>query len=197
MLVKNKLLKFFSVITLVCFTCTSVAWSLPEPLGEKIEVPALRSVTQDLIQIPPDLGIVKDTFQSQSSNPLSRENPFVIHIQDAHANPEAQVNIKRILEYINHSLATRGLKKNLLVAVENASGFLNPEVLNLLPNRPEMKQAVIEDLQAKGELTGSELFLLDSKASRATSVVGVENLLFVILPGSCCCFGCSSIIDFG
>ena len=85
---------------------------------------------------------------------------MVILIQDAHANPEAQANIKAILECL--SIRYPGMA----VAVEGAAGTIHPEYFDLFREFPEANQAVVNDLKQKGELSGMELYLWEQYQTR-------------------------------
>jgi hypothetical protein len=107
---------------------------------------------------------------------------FVIHIQDAHANPEAQTSIKNILEFLNQSIA------RLQIGVEGTAGPLHPEYFDVFPGYPDAGEAIINDLLEKGELSGAEYFawlqyqkLQDEKTeerdrTRIAPVTGLEDL---------------------
>jgi len=124
--------------------------------------PALKAAW-DRLQIPEALGRVESVYAAPGAPP---EAPFVIHIQDAHAHPEAQYHIDGILE----DLRARGLIAN--VFVEGAEGLLQPNIL-MVSDRDEVNLAVADYLINKGELTGAERFALKTKGR--FPVIGVED----------------------
>ncbi|GEM_PF-7105862 len=109
-------------------------------------------------EIPSELGTVEEFHAPTAAS------PFVIHLQDAHANPPVQEKIQEILEYLTplpSSPRERGEDKGggpLLVAIEGSSGPLHPEYLNLFPEKSEINEAVVRDLASRGELSGVEEF---------------------------------------
>lgn len=105
----------------------------------------------------PDYLQVRENKSQDKRLSKTGEDRFVIHIQDAHANPEAQQNIARILSYLTQKYP------DLAIGVEGAAGPLHPEYLNFFSEYPEANQAVVEDLRQKGELNGAELFLLEKR----------------------------------
>ena len=119
--------------------------------------------------LPQDLGRVSD-FSFNASAPL------VIHIQDAHSHPEAQQKIHDLLEALRSETSRR--QKTLVVAMEGAMGSIHPEYLDLLPGRPEINRKIIEDLFAKGELSGVELFAWEKRGEegpRKVRFLGAEE----------------------
>lgn len=100
------------------------------------------------IQIPSAWGKIDTLF-----NPGNiQTQPFIL-IQDAHAIPEAQKNIALILKHLAHT------KKMERITAEAASGKINPRIFDFISDSAA-RQAVIEDLAQKGELTGAELYML-------------------------------------
>lgn len=101
------------------------------------------------LEIPSGLGAIKDYFPARS-----KEFPFILHVQDAHAVPAAQAKIRDILKW----LQTQGQRAPMLIALEGAKGDLHPEYLNFFKEYPAMNEAIVQNLAAQGELTGAELF---------------------------------------
>lgn len=83
--------------------------------------------------------------------------PLVLYIQDAHANPEAQESIRQTL----HELYEKVGGAQFAVALEGTTGSLHPEYLHFFSDYPYADKAIVDDLTAKGELTGAELFARD------------------------------------
>ena len=115
-------LRTVAAIVLVTFTVTSVAWadgqgSIVNSLrGErKFPSPDISSLQSRSglqtsgIDIPSEFGEIKSAYQGL-------QDLLIVHIQDAHVNEEAQMNISRIIEYLSKQSKTR------LVGVEGASG---------------------------------------------------------------------------
>src|SRR5205807_123898 len=93
--------------------------------------------------------------------------PFIIHIQDAHAQPEAQRNIQAILAYLARN------KKIQKIALEGAFGKLEPKQFQFFRD-PAASQIMADHLAQMGELTGAELFALDHKAPEV-ELYGIEE----------------------
>jgi UDPglucose 6-dehydrogenase len=106
----------------------------------------------------------------------SSEIPFVIHIQDAHANPEAQSRIKDLLKWIVEE-SSKFKSASLLIGLEGAEGDLHPEYFNFFKNLAEINHAMVEDLFKKGEVTGGELFAWEMReeSGRKIQFKGVED----------------------
>lgn len=164
------------------FTWTTVLGSTPayaqaihaNPLASIGEVSGLGDYLPAL-DIPADLGQVREYYQP--SQYAGSGKPFVIHLQDAHANPDAQQSIKKILSWLKDHQEAEG--KSLTVALEGADDTIHPEYLDMFPEYPEVNQAIVDDLASKGELTGAELFAWEQYRSGADQgtvrYVGVED----------------------
>lgn len=128
--------------------------------------------------LPSEMGILKESYLPSEKN---ASNPFVIHIQDAHANPEAQSRIRDVLFWLKDHAPS----KNIVLAVEGSAGPIHPEYFNFFEQYPEANQAVVSDLHRKGEISGVELFAweqykksLDTRhlSPEKIKIVGVEDV---------------------
>lgn len=72
----------------------------------------------------------------------------VILIQDAHAIPDAQTNIQKLIDHFQKHYGVS------LVAVEGAASQLDPQIFRSFPDK-KILQAVFNEYQKKGELTGT------------------------------------------
>ncbi|MFH0985092.1 MAG: response regulator [Candidatus Omnitrophota bacterium] len=141
----------------IIFTVTTLTGSLPqafassERLNFEGKVKESDGLRKDLYAIPAELGSLVSSWEPPAGT-ASQE--FVVHIQDAHANPEAQKNIAGILKFLAQKYP------NLAIGVEGVAGPLHPEYLQFFKKFPEANQAVVDDLLKKGELGGAELYLL-------------------------------------
>jgi len=116
-------------------------------------------------KLPGELGAIDDYYLP---NRAEGSAPFIFHIQDAHADPEAQARIREIIQTL----------KPDLVSIEGSSGPLHPEYLNLIPAFPRINRAVVESLASKGELTGAELAAWEESQSgkgQTTFFAGAET----------------------
>jgi len=121
------------------------------------------SLLRDL-QIPHTFGSIQERFLPENSRPGT---PEIIHIQDAHSNPEAQRNIQRILD----DLARRNVIGR--IALEGAFGKIDPEIFDFF-SYPEINRERVEHPLAAGELTGAELFAFNRR-SHSIRVHGVDD----------------------
>lgn len=117
--------------------------NLPAPPLSKI-------IPTDLsqIRIPEKIGRVQEFFKGA-------KDQTVVLIQDAHAVPEAQRSIQKLIEYFQNEY---GIDR---VALEGASLQLDAQFLKSFPNK-KVFQKLIEDFFEKGELTGGNAAALFS-----------------------------------
>ncbi len=139
---------FISIFLTIVFSATTItgndmAWAQSASATNVVEIKSMISQGS----IPSDLGILRDYAYSQSNH----QNPFVVHIQDAHSNVDAQKNIHQLLSWIHQ-------KNNIVIGLEGAVDEIRPEYLEFFPEYPEANEAVVQDLLQKGELNGTELF---------------------------------------
>lgn len=161
-----KRIKYITFLTLVSFIGStlqpayalnsyysfSVFDSLIQPNGFETVVKSLPSELGDLVDA--DFGVkIKDQEKGTSK-------PFVIHIQDAHSNPEAQAGIRAILHYLSRDF-NKIRNYRMTVAIEGAVGRIHPEYLDLVPEISEINEKLIRGLIGKGELNGTDLFAWD------------------------------------
>jgi len=112
------------------------------------------------LSIPKEFGVIKEQIIA------SPEAPLLIHIQDAHANLDAQENIQNILYWLQER---HGINQLFL---EGGVGKLNPELMRLFDN-PKWNQELAADLMKQGEMSGAEAFLISPKATMKS--YGIEN----------------------
>ena len=73
---------------------------------------------------------------------------FVVLIQDAHAIPDAQRSLEKLIEYFQKKYGVK------TVALEGAEGRLDSTLFRLFPDA-EKRQSVFADYLASGELSGA------------------------------------------
>ncbi len=153
--------RFMSLTTAAVFLVNQIAFAAP---GIGIEIAPAGEMPGFLqIDIPADLASLDDVFEA----PPSTDPRLVLHIQNAHANYDAQQKIKKLLEYLNKNYAIN------TIFVEGAAEQLDPDYLKLFPD--DERNAKLADLLARqGELTGAELYVLESDR-RAVTAEGIED----------------------
>lgn len=123
--------RYLAVPMLLIFTLTLVM-----PAGYSTPV----APTLGTLEIPANLGKIESQFEANSKFKI-------ILIQDAHANPDAQRSIRKLIDYFRQ-------KQNVqLVGVEGATTKLDPSLLKTFPNSEEVRK-LIESLESKGEISG-------------------------------------------
>ena len=173
---KSCLLKGISLFVAVAFTATTITVSPSTALASTGtfdflgQSKAKNELQQYLFALPAEIGTITKINQVSGPRPKVFENDkpvvdrgpgfedrFVVLIQDAHANPEAEQNIAGILKYLEKKFP------DMSVGLEGAKGQLHPEYFEFFKDFPEADQAVIDDLRQKGELNGVELYLWDKQ----------------------------------
>ena len=153
--------KITCITTIVCF---ALVQSVGLSTAVEIDLRPNREVPTSLqIHIPEELATVDEVFEA----PPSLDPRLIIHIQDAHGNYDAQVQIKRILEYLNKNYGFD------LLFVEGAAGQMDPDKLNLFED-PVKNVEMTHYLAKKGQATGSDLYLMEYP--NAMAGVGIEEV---------------------
>jgi len=119
---------------------------------------------QHNLSIPVSLGSVQDSYHQGQE--YTSESPLILHIQDAHANVSAQKNISKLIRYAKEQHNVN------LIFVEGAYSNLDAQYLEWSDN-PQLNKKVGNRLLAMGELTGTDLYLLDH--GNDVEVMGIEN----------------------
>ena len=135
----------------------------------------MTQLRQGLNAIPSEWGTVNSFWQPAENK---SGNIFIVHIQDAHSNPEAAQNIASILGYLSKK------HPSMVIGLEGAAGALHSEYMDFFKDYPDANLAVINDLKQKGELNGAELFLLGkNRTPERETQVGNINLEYGPLSG--------------
>ncbi len=156
----KKSLKVVATVTLVCFLTTQTVWGAPGAgieMAGKMELPAYLS-----IDIPAEFGTVDSLYEA----PAGANPQFILHIQNAHANYQAQMKIKQLLGYMNKKYGFS------TIFVEGASEKLDPDYLRLFPDQ-ERNLKLCDELAKQGELTGVELYMME--ADKNIAALGIEE----------------------
>ncbi|MFH0985283.1 MAG: hypothetical protein V1882_07075 [Candidatus Omnitrophota bacterium] len=148
-------LKVVAAVTLLCFVTTQCISAAP---GVGIEIANPREVPSYLsLDVPAELGTVDSLYEA----PASANPQFVLHIQNAHANYEAQMKIKQLLAHMDKRY---GFKT---IFVEGASEKLDADYMRLFPDEARNLK-LCDGLAKQGELTGAELYLIEQTGARGT-----------------------------
>lgn len=153
------------------FLWEAAAWAAPASLPEVLS--AVRNAQRDGIempvqfQIPPSLGSIQETFSGLESRIPS---PVLVHIEDAHGEPEAQKNSQAILEHLKTEY---GIQTFFL---EGAWSKLEPSLLSF-SDETEENQRILSEFTEKGIVGGPENFLWEnSQRSEKAQGYGIEDL---------------------
>src|SRR3989338_690293 len=127
------------------------------------------SVRPDLnpynIAVSGETGKIEEVFQG------SPDSPLIVHIQDAHANYEAQVNVKKI---IGELVEKHGFS---LIQVEGAVSKLDPDALK--PSYLEEANLKLADfLMREGRITGADAYAVE--AGKSVELYGIEDQLLYL-----------------
>ena len=163
-------LKLVAVVLTITFTATNVAAS-DAMLFQQIDSnqntykSTLRSDSNrfwDSVDLSRNIGEIKKTFHGT-------KDQIVIHIQDAHANYEAQRNIAKIVNYFvtRHNVH--------LVNVEGTSGEINTGLLSSFPDA-SVRRMVSDYFLREAKLTGAEYLALTKPKNFTLYGIEEKNL---------------------
>lgn len=130
-------------------------------LASQSSIPGVSLISTKFF-VPAHLGILQKTHLENNQQPL------IVHIQDAHAHPEAQKNIALLLEHLNQA------GKVVAVGYEGVFDQLQPEILNEI-SQDDFGRQVFQRLIDQGELTGGELFAWQHQ-NQDISYFGADDL---------------------
>lgn len=159
--VKSRKLKFVSFFVVLTFSITSLphqSYSTPPNFDSSLLNQVLPG---DLgkITIPAEIGKIEDVFKGESSK-------TVILVQDAHAIPDAQRNIQKLIEYFQKQY---GLD---WVAIEGAASALDPQLFRSFPDKVVLEKT-FQEYFASGELAGASAAAIFNK--HPVMVHGLED----------------------
>jgi|GEM_PF-1478960 len=152
----NRAKKVVSWIVAFCFVTSQLGVAAPSLPVSASGVELKRH--EPVLAIPSEIGTIIDRS--------SEGRQLIVHIQDAHANYEAQQNIKKILETLHRDY---GFK---LIALEGAVSPLKKSLYRLFPFQ-NVNRAIADTLARRGEISGAELFYFE--APKETVVEGADS----------------------
>lgn len=132
------------------------------PVESSKEVPTVNPYD---IAIPETYGKIEEVFQGAPAAPL------IVHIQDAHANYEAQKNIKQILDHLRRNYYLK------LIQLEGAASKLDPSIF-AVSYLKEANLKLADFLMRQGRLSGAEAFAVESE--NPVELYGVEDATLYI-----------------
>jgi len=110
--------------------------------------------------VPAHLGHV------EKSSFLSKKQPFIVHLQDAHANEAAQRNNASLIRHHQQESEID------LVLVEGTVGKLDAQYLQFSKNK-QVNDKIVKTLAGRGELTSSDLYLYEH--GNDIEFIGIEE----------------------
>lgn len=146
----------------VLFTWNTVVYA--DGSGNLLQLLTSRSEAAPLpekspLSIPQEIGRIQKSFWVPAS-------PLVIHIQDVHANEEAQRRVGEIIEFLAKE---RGVR---LVNIEGSSGELAHHLLSAYPHE-KARTLVADHFLGEGMITGPEHLALSKRPDLILN--GVED----------------------
>ena len=118
--------------------------------AKKILSSHLEDISQ--IHIPQELGRITEVYHAPITNELRTTNDerrLIVHIQDLHTNPEAELNLAKILE-----LLLKDYNMDLVLS-EGAVGKVDTSSVSSFPDQA-IREKVSRIFINSGELTGEE-----------------------------------------
>ncbi len=122
--------------------------------------PIASAISPYNISVPEEFGQVEDVFQGDPSSPL------IVHVQNVHANYEAQVNIKNILKHLVDQYQFS------LIQLEGAVSKLDPTILQ--PSYlKDANLKLVDFLMREGRITGADAYAVETE--KPVELNGIED----------------------
>ena len=137
-------LKLAAWVTVLVFSVTNTGWSAPGGIVSAGPRNLSSPVIPQTIEIPAELGTVETQYKA------SKDAPFVIVLQDAHAIVDAQLQAQKLLSYFQKQYGID------LVALEGGKGPMDATLFRAFPDALVRKK-IMGDYLEKGEITGAEM----------------------------------------
>ena len=146
----------------VSFLAFEVALAPPiVPAEEAGLAPPIVAAKKAQITIPPELGFIVDTRQAEDGS-----SPIIVHLQEAHANPDAQ---RQLVEILRLLIERHGLR---LILVEGGHGDVGLKRLRA-HGTPEVRRRVLDKYLHAGIMSAEEY--LDVTTEEPLILWGVEQ----------------------
>jgi len=111
------------------------------------------------VSVPKEIGSIKEKFEGE-------DDKVVFIIQDAHAIPDAQRSIQKLIEYSQKKYGVG------LVALEGAASDLNAQIFKSFPDK-ELLKKIFEGYFDRGELAGGTAAAIFSESP--STYHGIED----------------------
>lgn len=158
--------RFISVLIAITFFINTIGNA--DPIGSIGTCPALNPFSNEIIKnlfIPECYGTITERWNNGNNK------KFIINIQDAHCNYEAQHNISRILEVLVRNYRDYGLD---LVGVEGAKGDLDLGKYGKYKDE-KAKGKALDLYVKKGYVTGPEYLNITKYNKLPFGIYGIED----------------------
>jgi hypothetical protein len=130
--------KIIAVFTALCLECTSISIPFAHAEAAPKILPAVKSLNPENLKLPVKFGEVVESHAGKGN---------VIIVQDAHAIPDAQRNIANVIKFVQQEYGVG------TVALEGASGDLDPQIFRSFPDKKLLRQ-VMKGYMDAGEIAG-------------------------------------------
>ncbi|MBI4706921.1 MAG: M20/M25/M40 family metallo-hydrolase [Candidatus Omnitrophica bacterium] len=162
----NKLRAFIRticVVLIITFLSYDLSWAgATEVFSPKNWCAAAKPKDFTSIEIPQELGVIKESY-------ISKSNPhkLIIHIQDAHANVEAQENEAKLISYLKDKYSAN------LVSVEGGFGDFDAKFFREFPKDKKVRNKIARYFLSKSFISGTDYLLITDNSPPA--VYGAED----------------------
>jgi len=180
-----------ALATAFTFSSTNLALAGPPVVPRVVEALGIYlnpPIDLSSIKVPADIGKIQEVYgvkgqetgdtrqeeqqkrHQSAPRPVSR-SPFVVLIQDAHAIPEAQRNIQKLIQHFQNQYGIS------TVGVEGAATDLDAQIFNSFPDK-QLLEKTFEEYFERGELNGTAaaaVLSIKNLSRNQTIFHGVEN----------------------
>ena len=138
--------KTISFVVLLCFSVTTVAWSNPTFRSQAEATQSHPLSKLKTLSLPEQLGRIEEVYIPEGVNP---DSPFIVYLQDAHADLGAQENIAKLARELDKELKIEAILK------EGGSGEADLTELRGFPDQ-KIKDSVTHFWMEEAVLSGIE-----------------------------------------
>ena len=156
-------IKAICIVLIVSFLSYDLTWAgAAEVLSPRNWHSSQETYSSPSIEIPQELGTIKESY-------LSKYNPhkLVIHIQDAHANVEAQENEAKLIKYLKDKYDLN------LVSVEGGFGDFDAKFFRSFPKDKKVRDKIAKYFLSKAFISGTDYLLVTE--DNPPAVYGAED----------------------